>query len=138
MNLKKELVALKGNTYPMSYPGNLDIEKVKKEKGIEQVTSEELPHETAENVIINCLANYAISDKKEAFLLQSVATFINSSEEQTELPERLKNFLGNQVLPYSTLRRSVDRDGQEQTHGMYASWVIVQIYNILGIEEPKE
>lgn len=137
MNLKKQITTLRGETYPMSYPSETDIELVKKEKGITEVLMTDLPRETVENVLINCLTNYAVKDKKEVFLVQSAALWVNSHEETKELiTEKIKNFLGNKVLPQSTLRTEKDGDAEaEKKVGLYASWVMAQVYNELGIEQ---
>lgn len=131
INLKATIKTLKGETYPMSFPTELDIESVKKAKGITEVMLTDLPYETVGNVLINCLSNYAVKDKKEVFLVHAAALWVNSDQE--DLPDKIKNFMSNRVLPQSTLK--VEKDGDDENKvGTYAPWVIAQVYNELGIE----
>lgn len=136
MELKKELKNLKGVSFQMSYPSKEDIDRIKDEKKIEQVELKDLPRETVANVLINCLANYPVNDKKEVFLVQAVAAWINDeSEDKGTLPEKLINFLVKQVLPEMTFRKIDGPEGKKEEKGMYTGWVMAQIYNELGIDK---
>lgn len=141
MNLKKEVKNLRGETIQMSFPSNADIEKVKKEKGIETVTVKDLPRETIENVLINCLANYVVEDKKQVFAIHKAAdiVMIGQGKEDVEVPESVRNFLVEFVLPASTIRVEKDilTDGKtdKKEKGMYAAWIIAQVYTELGVNE---
>lgn len=136
MNLKKEILNLKGGTFEMSHPSTVDIDAVKKEKGIDQVMLADLPRETVGNILINCLANYPVNDKKEVFSVQATAAWItDESEDKPLLPEKLKNFLVKQVLPEMTYRKAEDDNGKQQPNkGIYVSWIMAQVYNELGVD----
>lgn len=140
MNLKKEIKNLRGLPFEMSFPTAEDIEEIKKEKNITQVEKKDLPRETIQNVLINCLATYAVRDKKEVFLVQTIASWvIDESEEKGELKDKLQNFIIKQLLPDSTFRKvETENDKEPKTAGIYTSWVIAQIYNEFGVENAEE
>jgi hypothetical protein len=110
VNLKREIKTLKGETYPMTYPSQQDLENVKKEKDIDTVKVEDMPRETVQNVIINSLAGYDPEDKKEVFMVNQVAAWVmdeTTEEDGTagELKDKLWKFLTNKVLPYARVMK---------------------------------
>ena len=131
-NLKRELKSLKGETYPMSFVSNIDIERTKDEKKIAEVKMTDLPRETVQNVLINCVSNYSVKNNKEVFTLNTVAQAI-INDKLDDLSPELFSFLTKQVLPAS-VNREEEVDGKMVEKGLYKAWVIVQIYNELGIE----
>jgi hypothetical protein len=135
MNLKKEIKTLVGGVVNKSFPSKDDIEKVKSEKKIEQVKTDDLPSDTVENVIMNCLTQYAVEDPKEVFDVQIAANFVLSEDPEKEFTDRIKNFLVKKVLPQATIRNEKDENGKTTTKGVYTSWVIVQVLAELGVTE---
>lgn len=144
MNLKKELTTLKGETFPMSFPSADEVAEVKKEKGLESVLTSDLPKENVTNVLINCLANYVVTDRKEVFYVHALSKWLLLDADDTKkLPSKLHNFLVSKVLPASVVQKlkSKDEKGKEEEAGVYAAWIIGQVYEALDVpmlEEEKE
>lgn len=140
MNLKREIKNLKGEGIPMSFIGASDIEKVKKEKGVTQVLLEDMPRETVENVLINSISNYDVKNKKEVFELNALAQWVlDERQDKPALSERFKDFLSRDILPMATSRQEeiTLQGGESKTEqrGIYAAWIMVQVYQELGITE---
>lgn len=135
INTKKEIKTLRGEFVPMSFPTPMELEKVQAKTGKLDVLSTDLPPETVGNVIINCLAVYAVENQKEVFDVQLCANWVlDESEDKKELSERLRDFLAKKVLPQCTLRN--EKEGEKTVErGIYSSWVIVQVLAELGVTE---
>ncbi len=141
MNLKKELINPRGTTYEMSYVTPQELEQIKKEKNLETVKLTDLPRETVHNVIMNCLTQYAVADKKEVFYVHALSKWLLvDSEDDKELPEKLYKFLTEILLPDSVHRKNKaektddNKDVEEKEKGIYSAWVIGQVYEALGVD----
>lgn len=140
-NLKKEILTIKGETYPMTYPSTLDIEKVQKSLAKEDVSIDELPKETVQNVLINSIAGYDPEEKKEVFMINQLANWVMNSEKEDgsfeKLSENLYQFLIEKVLPYATvMSKNFDTDkDKKRGNGVYFAWVMAQVYNELGVKD---
>jgi len=135
INLQREIKTIRGETYSMSFPSKTDIEKVKEEKGIKEVKLEDMPRETVQNVIVNSLANYVIKESKDVFMLQIIATWVMSeSEEKEDMPKKAFDFLVKEVLP-AAVSREEEEEGKKVAKGTYSHWVMVQVYDELGVKE---
>lgn len=137
MNLKKEILTLKGSTMPMSFPTKDDIEQVKKEKEIETVTADELPRETVSNIILNALSNYKVTDMKEGFMVQTIAQWL-LDDNRGELSKLMMNFLKDKVLHSAMVRvedEMVDKEMKKVEKGSYASWAIIQVIDELNVPD---
>lgn len=132
MKLDRVIKNLHGVPSMMSYPprelvdalpktpdGNPDVDK--------------LPRETVKNVIINCLSNYPVKDRKEALFVNVVAQAIIGEDGEIDLKEKYKKFL---VEVLYTMMAQVDDKGQQS--GTYFSWVIVQVLDELGVDVKLE
>lgn len=143
MNLKKELINPRGLKYEMSFYTPQDLEQVKKEKNLDTVKVTDLPRETVGNVILNCLTQYAVADKKEVFYVHALSKWLLvDAEEKKELPEKLYKFLTEKLLPDSVHRKNNDpkKEGGIETEetkenlGLYTAWVMGQVYEELGVD----
>lgn len=147
-NLKKLIKDLKGDDIPMSFPTKSDVEKIKNEKKLKDVKDvlvDDLPKETIQNVIINCLSHYEPTDKKEVFLINNIATWALSDPDKDgnfgELKDKLYNFLVDDVLDFATIYREVElknhkrEETEKKKNGLYPAFIMFQVYNELGITE---
>jgi len=135
-NPNKKILNLRGEEMPKSFPTQAEIDKLPKKNG--QPDLSKLERETVGNIILNCLANYVVKDRKEGFYINLIAQSILSGDEKVELKDKLKNFLID-VLDEMTLRREKDENGKEMQKGLYASWAIWQVKEeILGREEVQK
>jgi len=124
MNPNRKILSLRGEEIPKSFPSQTELEKVKDKNG--QPDLSKLEKETVGNVILNCLANYVVKDRKEGFYINLIAQSILSGNKKIEFKEKIKKFL-IEVLDEMTLRREKDKDGKEHQKGLYAGWAIWQV-----------
>lgn len=104
MNLKKNLTDTRGNEIPMSFPRN------EAEKGAK---------ETIANVLLNSLAVFPVREKKEVFLINSIANKILNEEDLTNSD---KAFLED-VVYESTYQ--INEKGEKK--GVYLPNVVAQV-----------
>lgn len=145
LNLKKEILTIKGEKYPMTYPSTLDIEKVQKLLGKDEIQIDELPKETVQNVLINSIAGYDPEEKKEVFMVNQLANWVMNGEKEDgsfeKLNDNLYQFLVEKVLPYATVMSKIndsdsDSDSDKKRgNGIYFAWVMAQVYNELGVND---
>lgn len=135
MNPNKLIKNLKGETYPKTFPSQRELNelpkiKVRNEKGVEIETPdfEKLERETVGNVILNCITNYIVRDRREGYYINLIAQSILEGK-KVEFKDKIKNFL-IEVLDDQTLRREkkVNEKGEviEEIKGLYQAWVIAQ------------
>lgn len=130
MNLNRIIKNLKGEESQMSIPSKDIIDKLPKlENG--RPDFDKLPRETVRNVLLNCLANYAIKDKKDIFYVQTCAQAIIGEEETVELKDKFHKFL-IEVVYDMTLR-----EDKGEKVGLYYSWVMAQVLDELGIKNEE-
>lgn len=139
LNLKREILTIKGEKYPMTYPSTLDIEKVQKLLGKDEIQIDELPKETVQNVLINSIAGYDPEEKKEVFMINQLANWVMNGEKENglfeNLNENLYQFLVEKVLPYATvMTKNTENKDTKRGNGVYFAWVMAQVYNELGID----
>lgn len=141
-NLKREIKTLKGELCPMSFPTEADIKKIRDEKDIKDVKFDDLPRETVQNVLINALANYEPSDRKEVFMINEVASWVMADdEERGELKDKFFKFLTDEVLEQATIIKSdtvePKKPGEKakKSEGLYSAWCIGQVYDELGVTQ---
>ena len=128
MNPTKTIKNLKGETYPKSFPSSKELEAIKND-------TSKLERETIGNVILNCLTNFIIQDKKEGYYINLIAQSILSSDKKIEFKNGIQKFLID-VLDNQTLRREKTKEGKEEIRGLYQGWVISQVLQELGVK-PK-
>ena len=134
MNILKKLKDLRGQEYQKSLPSKKEIAALplveewstREQRMIQVPDIENLEKETIQNVILNCLTFYKIEDKKEAFYVNQVASYVLEANKDIELKDKLKSFLVS-VLESSIIVKEKDKEGKEQEVGVYAGWVIVQV-----------
>ena len=131
MKLDTNITTIKGEQYAMSFPSEFDIEQVKKEKGIEQVTIGDLPRESVRNVILNSITGYKVQDKKEVFMLQIIAQWV-LADGADDLPSNLFDLLTTKVLP-AAVSQMGEENGKQVEKGIYSHWVMAQVYTVLGV-----
>jgi len=137
MNPNKKILNLRGEEIPKSFPTQKELDKLPKNK-LGQPDLSKLERETVGNVILNCLANYIVKDKKEGFYINLIAQSILSGEKNIRFKDKIKKFL-IEVLDEMTLRREIEKDEKgkkvEKTKGLYAAWAIAQVKQELGVKE---
>lgn len=136
-NPNKKIKNLRGEEMPKSFPTQRELDKLPKDKNGQPDLSK-LERETIGNIILNCLANYIVKDRKEGFYINLIANKLLSKDDKIELDDEVKKFLID-VLDEMTLRREKDENGKEIQKGLYASWAIWQVKEeILSKEEIKK
>ena len=118
MNPNKTIKNLRGEEYPKSFPNSREMEAI-------QNDISKLERETIGNVILNCLTNFIIQDKKEGYYINLIAQSILSSDKKIEFKNGIQKFLID-VLDNQTLRREKTKEGKEEIKGLYQGWVINQ------------
>lgn len=126
MNLDKEIKSIKGEFVPMSFPTDLDFEKAK--------SAGKIAGETIRNVLINSIANYAVSSKKEVFIVQMCAEWVIEST-GSDPSETVLNFIIEKIIPQATITEVISDNGKKSATGIYLSWVMFQVYNLFGVIE---
>lgn len=144
-NLKRVITNLRGMELPVTIPRKEDIERIKKEKDIKDVMIDDLPRETVQDVILNCLSAHKPTDKRDIFLVNKIANWVlqepDEEEGYGELKDKLFNFLVDEVLPnaiiYAEEEKSKDdkKEKGDKNKGIYYGWIIAQVYDELGIKE---
>ena len=130
--MNKKIKSLRGETYPKSFPTQKEIDALPKKNGKPDISK--LEEETVGNVILNCLANYIVRDRKEGFYINSIAqSIIDKKPRKVEFKDKIKKFLID-VLEEMTLRREKTKEGKEEQKGLYAAWVIAQCLEELGVK----
>lgn len=89
-----------------------------------------LPKETYRNLILNCLANYIVKDKRENFYVNALAQLIiDDKKKLLNLKDKFKNFLIG-VLNDSVLQKN-DKD---VVSGVFPSWNIEPVLRDLDVD----
>jgi len=143
-NPDKKILNLRGEEISKSFPTQKEIDKLPKDK-LNQPDLNKLEKETIGNIILNCLANYIVKDKKEGFYINLIAQSLLAGNKKIEFKEKIKKFLV-EVLDDMTFRREMEeveeeKEGKKEmkkkevTKGIYAGWAIAQIKEELGIKE---
>ena len=131
MNPNKKIKNLRGEFYPKSFPTQKEVDSLpKKDKNPD---TSKLGRETVGNVILNCLANYIVRDRKEGFYINLIAQSIIEGKGKVEFKDKINKFLV-EVLEEMTLRREKNKEGKEEKKGLYAAWVIAQCLEELGVK----
>ena len=139
-NLKRTIKNLRGIELPMSNPSKADLERIKTEKNITEVKIDDLPRETVRDVILNSLSTYKVTDRRDIFYVNQIASWVLedvNEDENNELKDKLFNFLTEQVLPSAIIYKDEKSDPkkEQKQSGIYYGWVIAQVYDELGINE---
>lgn len=126
---------MKGQEVPMSLPSQAELDEIKESKGLEKVTNADLPRETVQNVILNSLANFVVSDRTEVFTVHALGLALLAEDEgEIKFTDKQLDFLTKRVLPQAT-RRFEGTGDKEEEKGIYAPWVMAQVYSVLGVTE---
>jgi hypothetical protein len=136
-NFNQKIKNLRGEEVPKSLPTRKELDKLPKDKDGKPDLSK-LERETVGNIILNCLANYIVRDRKEGFYINSIAQSILSGDKKIEFKDKFKKFL-IEVLDDMTHRRETEKDDKgekkEIEKGLYAAWAISQVKQELKVEE---
>lgn len=136
MNINRTITSLKGKPLKKSGMDTDDLKKAKDSNG--KIDIEKLPDETVGNVIMVCIGEFPITHRKQTFMVNSVAQeILKAKKGEVDLNKMLKDFLV-EVLYDSIIQKKEDKDGKEVKEGYYASWVISQVLDEMGIKEYKE
>lgn len=139
MNILRKIKSLKGDEVSMSYPSQKELDNLPKtENGNPDISK--LPKETVGNVVLNCIANYPVKDKKEIIYIHQIGNLLLANDNESdliniELKDKLREFLID-VVNYQTY--SVEKDeksGKDTARGMYMGWVAGQVLDELGVKE---
>lgn len=139
MNILRKIKTLKGDETQMSYPSQKELDSLPKTE-IGNPDLSKLPRETIGNVVLNCIANYPVRDKKEIIYIHQIGNLLMASDDKSdsiniELKDKLREFLID-VVKYQTY--SVEKDektGKDIPRGMYMGWVAGQVLDELGVKE---
>ena len=144
MNYKKQILSLRGETFPKTFATQKEINKLPRKKnpndpkGADIPDIEKLECETVGNVILNCLATHKCENRKEGFYINMIAEHVIGGNEKAELKAKLKDFL-IEILEDSIMRieKVKDKSGNEtkEEKGLYAGWIIAQVLREMGVEE---
>jgi hypothetical protein len=140
INLDRVIKNLRGEEVPTPNPRKEDIEKIRKEKNIIDVKIEDLPKETVRDVILTCLSVYKVTDRRDIFYVNQIASWAmeeTKDGEDNELKDKLFKFLTDSVLTSAIIFKDEREDIKKESRqkGSYYSWVIAQVYDELGITE---
>ncbi len=128
IDLDKKIVSLRGEEVVKSFPTQKEIDALPKKDGEPDMSK--LEKETVGNIILNCLANYIVKDRKEGFYINALAQIVIKGG-KVNLKEKFKKFL-IEVLDDSILR--VEKvNGKEQKKGIYVGWAIAQVEQEIGV-----
>ena len=149
MNPNKKVLNLRGEEMPKSLPTQKELDALPKKKIVikdgkgNQIEKEvpdqsKLERETIGNIILNCLSNYLINDRKEGFYVNMIAQSIIGAKGEIELKDKLQKFL-IEVLDEMIMRKDITKDEKgkevESVKGLYAGWSVSQVLQELGIKE---
>ena len=134
-NPNKKILNLRGEEYPKSFPTQKELDELPIKKS-GQPDLEKLEKETVGNVILNCLTNYIVQDRKEGFYINLIAQSLLTADKKFEFKEKIKKFLV-ELLDEQTLRREKTKvknekgveEEKEEVKGLYQAWVIALIKN---------
>jgi hypothetical protein len=121
VNLKKVLLSVDGKEYKKSFC---------------RTPEEKKDNETVENVILNCLATFSVTDKKQIFYINAISTkILNAENGEVEFTPEQTSFLDG-VLWKSVIKEGKkDKEGKAEQDGIYFATVIAQVLLELGIKE---
>jgi len=131
MNPNKTIKNLRGEEYPKSFPNSREMEAI-------QNDISKLERETIGNVILNCLTNYVVQDRKEGFYINLIAQSLLSNNKKIEFKDKIKKFLLELLNEQTLIRKKVKNEKgeeKEEIKGLYQGWVISQILQELGEKE---
>lgn len=127
MNLNRTIKNFFGKESPMSFPSKDQADALpKKQDGTPDVDF--LPRETVRNVLLNCLANYPVKDRREVFMVNVAAQAIMGDEPTVELKDKVKKFLIDVVYTMTH-----QEDGKGNVSGIYYSWCTAPVLEELGV-----
>lgn len=120
VNLNKIINGIDGKEIDKSFPTEEEIEAKEKE--------------TVKNVILNSLASFPVTDKKEIFYVNTIASnILNAENGEIEFSKEHLKFLEG-VLWRQTFQEE-EREGKKVRSGIYFAPVMFQVLSELGIKE---
>lgn len=141
INLNKVIKTLKGETARMSYPSRKIVDALPKNKNAEPDYSK-LPDETIKNIILCCLENYKVEERREAFYVNMIAESVLGAEKGiVDMKDKLNRFL---VKVLNSMMIKAEKDTKEKENqdnkntGIYWGWVIAQVLTEMGLDENDE
>ena len=148
VDVTKIVKNLRGEEMPLAFPTPQQLEALPREK-MKDSTGKEielktpdikfLPKETIRDVVLSCLGNYLVQDKKEGFYINSIADVI-LNEDKVELKDKFRKFLIHVLEDQSyTVTKTKNAEGKEteERKGLYLPWVIARILLEFG-EKPED
>jgi hypothetical protein len=120
MNINRIIKDIRGNEGKISFP---------------QSPEEKDKPETVGNVLLNCLAAFPVTERKQVFYVNTIASqILNAGDEGViELNTVHKDFLKEAV--FKALFRTEIEDGVEVEKGVYLPSVVAQVFEELGVTE---
>lgn len=130
LDLSKRIKNFRGEDITMSFPTKAMLDGLPLNSNNKPDLSK-LPKETYRNLILNCLANYIIKDKRENFYINALAQLIiDENKKSLNLKNKFKNFLIS-VLNDSVLQKN----DKEVISGIFPSWNIGPILRDLNADD---
>lgn len=120
MNLNKTIKDIRGREGKMSFP---------------QTPEEKDKPETVGNVLLNCLAAFPVTERKQIFYVNTIASHILNAgpDGMVEFSTVHKDFLKEAV--FKATFRTETEDGAEVEKGVYLPSVVAQVFEELGVTE---
>ena len=104
--------------------------------------TELLPRETVRNVILTCLDNYIVEEKKEGWQINNLGIIFSDEKiKEISLKEKYWKLLTKVLDKCSIYTTKEKEEGKEKViekvneNGVYSAWVIAQVKNELGLLE---
>lgn len=134
MNVKINTVVINsnGDELEMSFPSEKLIRELPKDDN-GKPNRDMLPRETVQNMLLNCLASYQSSDKKEIFSVFDIGQRLIKATDEIELSEDEKEIMVKTVEK-AIYKEQVNKEGQKFSTGIYRLWGIAQLYKALGVQ----
>jgi len=139
----KKIVNLRGKPFPKTFPTPEEMNILPK-NDFGQPDRTKLEEETMGNIILNCLGNYIVRDKRNGFYVNTIAQSIVSAisdKKKIDFKDKIRKFLievlDDQTMVMETVEtgKGKEKEEEEVTKGLYAAWAIAQIKQELGIKE---
>lgn len=134
MNIKIDTLVVnsQGDELEMSFPSEKIVRDLPKDDN-GKPNRDMLPRETVQNMLLNCLATYQSSDKKEIFSIFDLGQRLIKAKGEIEISDEEQDLLVK-VVEKAIYKETTTKDGQKTSVGIYRLWGIAQLYKALGVQ----
>lgn len=132
IKLNKKIVNIvNGQPLNMSFPTAEQVAKLPKlDNG--NPDASKLPNETVKNMLLNCLANYEATDRKEIFRVYALGIKLHNISDEIE---EIEIEDANKEIIEKMLDAAISIKGKmpQENKGIYLSWAIAQAFDACGL-----